>query len=63
MFEHCNTSDPGVIEKLISEGADVNEARSDGVTPLMVAANLSPNPDVISLLISAGRYIQKEATG
>ena len=39
---------------LSTQGADVNARDSDGTTPLMLAAEYNPNPEVITLLINAG---------
>ena len=42
------------IRVLISEGAEVNARDTNGVTPLMIAAQFSSTPEIKQLLIDAG---------
>ena len=49
------------IRVLISEGADVNARRTDGGTPLMIAASNS-NPEIVRLLIEKGAELEARDT-
>jgi len=55
---------PEQVQKEVDAGADVN-AQEDtlGFTPLMWAAGLNPNPEVISVLLKAGAHINARVAG
>ena len=48
---------PEAIKTLIENGADVNEPRDDGQTPLHIAAWQSNDPEVFRVLFNAGAQI------
>jgi len=50
------------IRVLISEGADVNARRTDGGTPLMIAAGNSSTPEIVQLLIEKGAELEARST-
>ena len=45
---------PEVLKVLIEAGADVNAKDTDGLTPLMLAAQHNPNPKALTALLEAG---------
>lgn len=51
-----NRAGPRIISTLLQHGADVNQGveAGGGVTPLMIAASLDPDPVVSALLLAAG---------
>ena len=53
----CADSSPEEISAKISEGVDVNEKNSGGMTALMNAAMHNDNPEVIRVLIDAGASV------
>ncbi|MES9832817.1 MAG: ankyrin repeat domain-containing protein [Candidatus Thiodiazotropha sp. DIVDIV] len=60
MWAAMKTTDPGIIEVLVSRGAEINEA--DGIfmgTPLTGAAVYSSTPEVIDKLIELGADINQ----
>ena len=57
LFEVVETGDLALVERLISEGADVNQRRADGVTVLMRAVRYNRNPDIVKILIDSGATI------
>jgi ankyrin repeat protein len=48
------------VQKAIGKGADVNETSSRGFTPLMFAAILNDDPDVIQTLLQSGADVNAE---
>ena len=50
------------IRVLISEGADVNARRTDGGTPLMIAAGNSSTPEIVQLLLEKGAEVNVRDT-
>jgi ankyrin repeat protein len=48
------------VQKAIEEGADVNETSGRGFTPLMFAAILNDDPDVIQTLLQNGADVNAE---
>ena len=50
------------IRVLISEGADVNARRTDGGTPLMIAAGNSSTPEIVQLLLEKGAELEARDT-
>jgi len=58
------TGTPEQVQKEIDAGADVNAQENTlGFTPLMWAAGLNPNPEVISVLLKAGAHINARVAG
>ncbi len=55
-YAALNKAGPRIISTLIQHGADVNQGvqAGGGVTPLMIAASLDPDPVVSALLLAAG---------
>ena len=49
-----------MVQKAIEKGADVNETSSRGFTPLMFAAILNDDPDVIHILLQNGADVNAE---
>ncbi|MCL1874987.1 MAG: ankyrin repeat domain-containing protein [Synergistaceae bacterium] len=47
-------TNPEVISALVMAGADVNEKNNNGLTPLMLAARINPNLEVITTLLNHG---------
>ena len=47
------------VRDLVAAGADVNERREKGLTPLMVAAIDAKNSDVINVLVAAGANVMR----
>ncbi len=45
------------VQAALDNGADAN-ARRGGVTPLMSAANINPDPEVITVLLTAGAELE-----
>jgi ankyrin repeat protein len=54
MMAAWNNPNPDVAMVLLDARANVNEGSSEGMTPLMYAAQFSGNPQVISTLLRAG---------
>jgi ankyrin repeat protein len=52
---------PMEINGLIQEGADVNAVGDDGKTPLINAAKVNSDPDVVRVLIKAGANVNAKA--
>ncbi len=51
------------IQKMVKDGADVNEKNAEGTTPLMIASMESSNPEVIEVLIKNGANVNDVAKG
>lgn len=45
------TDDTTIIEELVSEGADINDA-SEGITPLMIASRFNSNIEIVKKLVA-----------
>ena len=54
VYYSCLLGAVDVLQTLIAAGADVNFAARDGVTPLSTARAISPNAEVVRLLLAAG---------
>jgi ankyrin repeat protein len=52
-MEAADTGDTAAVQQLLQTGADINAARSDGVTPLFMAS-LKGRADVVKLLLDKG---------
>ena len=60
----CKTGTGQQVRKAIAAGADVNAKDENGGTPLMTAAALNRNPDVIAAMVKAGANVNaKDARG
>ena len=53
-FELCRRGSSNALEAAIRGGAKVNSRNDEGATPLTLAAESNPNPEVILLLLKAG---------
>ena len=53
--------DPVFVQKLIEEGADVNETSPYGFTPLMFAAIFNDNPTIVEMLLEHGADVEAES--
>jgi hypothetical protein len=53
-LELVKTGTPQSVEDAINNGADIKALDSLGRTPLMLAAESNPNPEVIIALLKAG---------
>jgi len=56
----CRTGTPDQVAKAIGEGADPNAHDENGMSPLMFAAALSPDPATVAVLIKAGAHVEAE---
>lgn len=55
---------PEQVQQEIDAGADVNAQEEKlGFTPLMWAAGLNPNPEVIAVLLKAGAHVNARVAG
>ncbi|MBS1724331.1 MAG: ankyrin repeat domain-containing protein [Armatimonadetes bacterium] len=59
----CATGNLMGAKMLIERGANVNVARTDGITPLMMAANAGATPLVTELLAKKANALSKNANG
>ena len=63
-YNLLQTGTPEQVQKEVDAGADVNAQENTlGFTPLMWAAGLNPNPEVITVLLKAGAHINARAAG
>lgn len=62
MIEASKASSTDEIDRLISEGSNINETDKDGWTPLICAAYKNPNPLIIKHLVKRGAVIDFKAT-
>jgi ankyrin repeat protein len=53
-FDLVKTGTSQSVQAAISKGADVNARDKYDRTPLMYAAEYNPNPEVITVLLTAG---------
>ena len=53
---------PETTAALLDAGAEVNVKGTDGLTPLMLAAQNNPNPEVLKVLIEAGEDVNAKDT-
>jgi len=53
-FALVKSGTPQDVQAAIDKGADVNAKNSSGRTPLVLAAEFNPNPEVITTLLKAG---------
>ena len=56
LLNAVESGDVGSVEKLLEEGADINYADEDGVTPLMIATQAN-SIDMIKVVIEKGAAI------
>ena len=56
-FELVRTGTPQDVQAAIEKGADVN-AYASGMTPLIIAARLNKDPEVITSLLKAGATLE-----
>ena len=64
ILELVKSGTPEEVQKAIQAGADVNaRAPENGFTPLMLAAESNPDPQVIGLLLENGAILDAVATG
>ncbi len=54
-------TDPLVLHKLVTAGADTFATDKHGYTPLMTAAEYNPSPRVVMALARYGRFLQPQA--
>lgn len=57
----CHRADYNLVELLISKGYNVNAARSDGITPIMIIAAAKPRSESSNLLRIADLLIKNNA--
>jgi ankyrin repeat protein len=62
LFGVVQKGTPQDVQAAIDMGADVNARDKGGATPLIWAANVNPNPDVITTLLKAGADIELRGT-
>jgi len=51
------------VSRLFQKGFDVNTIDKKGITPLMYASIINPNPDILQLLIEKGADVNAEVNG
>jgi ankyrin repeat protein len=56
--KYCN--EPLIIDILINFGANINDENSQGYTPILIAAEHNPNPEIIKILYYFGATLEQK---
>ena len=62
IFELAAIGTPDEVQQAIREGSKVDTRDEDGFTPLMWAATLNPDAQVLSILVRAGAKVNEKSS-